>query len=48
MQKWKTWEEKTLRNIRKMLSHEERNLEQKDVQACANKDGALLKVIKVK
>ena len=42
MQKWKTWEEKTLRNSRKMLSQVERNPEPEDVQAYANRDGPLI------
>ena len=42
MHKWKTWEEETLRNIRKMLTQVERTLEEEDLQACGNKDGALL------
>lgn len=42
MQKWKTREEKTLRNISKMLRQVERNLEQDDVQVCANRYGAFI------
>ena len=44
MLKLKTWEEKTLRKIRKMPSQVERNLEQEDVQASANKDAALIRI----
>ena len=42
MQKWKTWEEKTLTNISKMLRQVERNLEQEDVEVCVSRDGAFI------
>ena len=47
MLKLKTWEEKTLRKIRKMPSQVERNLEQEDVQASANKDAALIGITSI-
>ena len=42
MQKWKTWEEKTLGNISKTLCQVERHLEKEDVQVCASRDGAFI------